>query len=82
MKNAFVLPSTPMCKVVFTRDGVTYGAVMKTPKDIEDLRIAMQTRPQPVSAKQVVRIEPVQPRQEMHRGHPAAHNIARYQTVN
>lgn len=71
-----------MCKVVFTRDGVIYGAVMPTPNDIDDLRITMATRSQPVSAKQVIRIEPIQPRQDMHRGHPAAHNIARYQTVN
>jgi hypothetical protein len=82
MKQAIILPNTPMCKVVYTHDGTNYGAIMPTPKDADDLRIAMLSRPQPVSAKQLVRVEPVQPRGEIHRGHPAAHNIARYATVS
>jgi hypothetical protein len=39
MKALFNLPNTPMCRVVYTRGGTNYGAVMKTPADPDDIRV-------------------------------------------
>lgn len=59
MKTLFALPNTPMCRVVFTRGGVNYGKIMPTPKEADDIRVAMLSCTPPVAAKDIVRIEGV-----------------------
>lgn len=76
--KAFTLPSTPMCRVVYTRQGTNYGATMQTPADVEDLRMAMLAKSPPVASKDIVRIEPVTPLSPMNHGHPAAHRMVKY----
>jgi hypothetical protein len=76
MKVAFAIPETPMIRVIYTKNGTNYAAVIANPKGTDGLVAAMLTRQAGVS--QIVRLEPIQPRQEFHRGHPAAHNMARY----
>ncbi len=57
--KTLTLPNTPMCRIVFTRGGVNYGKTMKTPADLDDIRIVMQGQTPPVPHKDIVRIEPV-----------------------
>ena len=72
------LPNTPMCRVVYTRNGTNYGAMMRTPADLDDVRIAMQSKTPPVQSKDIVRIEPVTPLSPIRRGHPAQHKLVKY----
>lgn len=76
--KTLLLPNTPMCRVVYTRDGVNYGAMMQTPTDLDDVRVAMMSKTPPVAAKQIVRIEPVQPRPPLHRPHPDLRRFVKY----
>jgi hypothetical protein len=48
-----------MCRVVFTRGGVNYGKIIKTPAELDDVRLAMLSQQPPVPHKDIVRIEPV-----------------------
>lgn len=79
MKSAFTFPTTPMCRVVYTRQGVNYAAVIPTPVNTDGLVSAMLTRQAGLS--QIARIEPIQPRQEVSHVHPAAATLARYATA-
>lgn len=73
----FDIPSTPTCKVVYIRDGVTYSGVLNpTPKDNHDLQRKMLDRK--VGMSQVQWLEPIQPRQDVHRPDPAQHRMAQY----
>lgn len=67
-----------MCRVVYTRGGTQYGAMMKTPAELDDVRVAMLAKNPPVAAKDIVRIEPVTPLTPIHRGHPAQHKLVKY----
>ena len=79
--KTLVLPETPQCRVVFTRGGVNYGKIMKTPTEIDDVRVAMLSCQPPVAAKDIVRIEAITPLAPIHRGHPAQHKLAKYATA-
>lgn len=79
MKLAFAIPETPTIKVIYTKNGTQYGGVITNPKSTDGLVAAMLTRQ--VGVSQIVRLEPIQPRQEFHRGHPAAQRMARYATA-
>lgn len=57
--KTLTLPNTQMCRVVFTRGGVNYGKIIKTPPELDDVRLAMLTVTPPVPHKDIVRIEPV-----------------------
>lgn len=70
MKTAFALPSTPTCKITYTRGGCNYGATVTTPTDMDGLAKLMAQRNVDLSA--IKAIEPIKPRVELHRGHPAA----------
>jgi hypothetical protein len=76
MKITFAIPETPMVRVIYNRDGTQYGGVIPNPKDTDGLVSSMLSRQ--VGVSQIVRIEPVQPRQELHHGHPAQHRLAQY----
>lgn len=79
--KTLTLPNTPSCKVVYNRGGVNYFAVMQTPAELDDVRIAMQAKTPPVASKDIVRIEPIQPLAPLHRQHPAFHRIVKYSTA-
>lgn len=76
--KTLVLPETPMCRVVYTRNGTQYGKIMKTPDAIDDVRIAMISCQPPVATKDIMRIEPITPLAPLRHGHPAANRMARY----
>ncbi len=75
----FALPSTPNCKVIYTRDGTTYSAAIPTPADNFELQSKMLERH--VGISQVVRVDAVQPPRDLNRGHPAHHRIVQYATI-
>ena len=79
MKAAFTFPTTPMCRVVYTRQGVNYSATIPTPVNTDGLVSAMLTRQAGLS--QIMRIDPVQPRQEFGHAHPAQHRMVQYATA-
>lgn len=79
--KTLTLPNTPMCKVVYTRGGTQYGAMMRTPADLDDVRIAMQSKTPPVPSKDIVRIEPVTPLAPINRPHPALHRLVKYAAI-
>ena len=80
MKNSFTLPNTPQCRVVYKRDGTEYGAIITTPKTLEDVRIKMMERQPPVASHQVVRIEEIKPLAPLNRNHPALRSMTKYAT--
>lgn len=53
----FRLPRTRLCRVVYTAQGVNYGAVVPTPAYAHSLQPIMLARH--VAMRQVVRVEPV-----------------------
>lgn len=57
--KTITLPNTPMCRVVFTRGGVNYGKIIKTPPELDDVRLTMLSQQPPVPHKDIVRIEAV-----------------------
>lgn len=79
MKSAFTFPTTPKCRVVYTRQGVNYEAIIPTPVNTDELVSVMLTRQAGLS--QIARIEPVQSRQESFHTHPAASRMAKYATA-
>jgi hypothetical protein len=79
MKVAFAIPETPTIRVIYTKSGTNYAGIIANPKSTDGLVAAMLTRQ--VGVSQIVRLEPIQPRQEFHRGHPAAQRLARYATA-
>ena len=79
MKTQFALPTTPTCKVIYIRDGVTYFVGMKTPTCQATLQQEMLNRK--VGMSQVLRVEPIHPPQTPQRGHPAQHQMARYMSI-
>lgn len=79
MKQAFALPNTPKCRVIFIRDGVSYAAVITTPKDNTDLQMTMLHTKQ-VGMSQIQRVEPLVELAPLNRPHPAQHRIAKYAT--
>lgn len=79
--KSFDIPGTPTCKVVYVRDGATYSGVLSpTPKDNNELQRRMLDRK--VGMSQVERLEPIQPRKDMHRPDPAQHRMARYMSIS
>jgi hypothetical protein len=76
MKLAFTLPETPTIKVIYSKGGTNYSAVIPNPQSTDSLLCTMLDKQ--VGASQIVRLEPIQPRQELHRGHPAQHRMAKY----
>ena len=77
MKLAFTLPETPTLKVIYTKGGTNYSAVIPNPHTTDGLLMAMLKTRQ-VGASQITKLEPVQPRGDFDRGHPAAHRMAKY----
>lgn len=57
--RTLMLPKTPMCRVVYARGGTNYGAIMPTPAELDDVRLAMLAKSPPVPHKDIVRIEAV-----------------------
>lgn len=57
--KTLTLPNTQMCRVVFARGGVNYGKVIKTPPELDDVRLVMLSQQPPVPHKDIVRIEAV-----------------------
>jgi len=76
MKVAFTLPSTPSCRVLYVRDGVTYAAVLSTPRSCDELLITMLNRK--VGVSQIKDVQPIQPLAPLKRQHPAEHRMAQY----
>ena len=76
MKVAFAIPETPTIRVIYTKSGTNYAGVITNPKSTNNLVAAMLTRQ--VEVSQIVRLEPIQPRQEFHRGHPAHNRLDKY----
>jgi len=76
MKTTFDIPQTPTVKVHYRRDGVLYSTVIVTPNSNQDLQMVMLGRY--VGISQVERLEAIQPRQPLHRNHPAIHRISQY----
>ena len=54
---------------------------MRTPSELDDIRVAMQAKPPPVAAKDIVRIEPITPLAPLQRNHPALHRLNKYATA-
>ena len=59
MKQAFALPTTPTCRVVYEDKGVKYGAVIVTPHSNDELQLAMLAKK--VGMGQVKYVEPIVP---------------------
>ena len=77
MKVAFAIPETPTIRVIYTKGGTNYSAVIPNPKSTDGLVVAMlNTRL--VGVSQITKLEPIQHRQEFHRGHPAHNRLAKY----
>jgi hypothetical protein len=79
MKIAFTLPETPTIKVIYTKSGTTYSAVIPNPHNADTLLCTMLARQ--VGSSQIVRLEPIQPPREVQRGHPAQHRLAKYASL-
>lgn len=77
MKLAFAIPETPTIKVIYTKCGTNYSAVIPNPKSTDGLVIAMLNTRQ-VGVSQITKLEPIQPRQEVYHAHPAAHRLTKY----
>jgi hypothetical protein len=76
MKQAFAIPETPTLRVIYTKGGTNYSAVIPNPHTADGLLTTMLTRH--VGSSQIVRLEPIQPRGDFERGHPAAGRWAKY----
>jgi len=76
MKLAFTLPETPTLRVIYTRGGTNYSATIPNPRTADGLLATMLARH--VGSSQIVRLEPIQPRGDFERGHPAAARWAKY----
>ena len=81
MKHLFEIPTTPSCRVVYIRDGVTYAGVLNpSPKDNNELQRQMLERK--VGMSQVQRLEPIQPPKDFVHNDPATHQVARYMSLS
>lgn len=69
-------PNTPSTRVFYNRDGVQYHTVIQTPASYSDFQQKLLARQ--IGVSQVMRFEPVQPRQDLHRTHPAHNHLTRY----
>lgn len=72
-------PPTATCRVVYVKGGVTYAGIMPTPKTQVELLRAMSARQATVDSVQ--RIEPVAPRPDQIRSHPAQHRMVQYASM-
>lgn len=73
-------PNTPSTRVFYIRDGVNYSTVIQTPLSHSDFQQKLLTRR--IGLNQVMKFEPVQPRQDLHRPHPANNHLARYASMS
>jgi hypothetical protein len=76
MKLAFAIPQTETIKVIYNKGGTTYSATIRNPHSVDGLLCTMLDRQ--VDSSQIVRLEPVQPRGDFDRGHPAQHRLTKY----
>lgn len=76
MKTEFVFPTTVKCRIIYTRDGTTYAALVPTPKSKDELVAVMLTRQ--VGISQVTKIEPVVSHVKPEGHHPAHRKVAQY----
>jgi hypothetical protein len=67
--NTFILPSTEVIRVVYTRDETKttqYGTLIKNPKSISEVyRVCLFSKRIP--SKNIVRLEPIAPLQRQRR---------------
>jgi len=73
------IPSTPTCKVLYKRDGITYFIGLKTPPNAEVLKSELTSRG--IDLNSVMKLEPINPPQ-VHRGHPAANQLSKYMAMS
>lgn len=84
MKVAFALPTTPTSKVIYTQrkfmgqpcTPYLTSALIATPKSNDELVCVMLSRQ--VGQSDIKGIEPVKPRQDLDRPHPASHRLVKY----
>ena len=57
MKTLFLIPSTPLVRVTYKRDGTLYGAIIPNPQSNDGLCVALLKRK--VGMGQVERVMPV-----------------------
>ena len=76
MKLAFTLPETPMLRVIYTKSGTNYSAVISNPHTADGLLTAMLARQ--CGSSQIIRLEPIQPRGDFEHGDPANSRWAKY----
>lgn len=76
MKLAFTLPETPTLRVIYTKSGTNYSAVIPNPRTADGLLTTMLARH--VGSSQIVRLEPIQPRSDFQRMDPASRQWAKY----
>ena len=74
--NAFLLPTTPTCKIIYFRNGVKYSGVIDTPSDEEEFLSVLTDRK--IHPDQVEKVEPIQPRGDLLWGNPAEGQIEQY----
>lgn len=74
--KTFSFPSTPTCRLVYTRQGVTYSGTIPTPKTQQELLVAMSARNAKVD--DILRIEAVEPKAEFTHSHPAMHRMEKF----
>ena len=71
--KTFLFPSTPTCRVIYTRQGVTYSGTIQTPVTQQELLVAMSSRNAKVD--DIIRIEAVEPKKDVVHLHPAMNRM-------
>jgi hypothetical protein len=76
------MPTTPMSRMIYIRDGVTYSTVVPTQSSVSELqRYMLFKRKIGLRTEAILSVSPIQPAADFQRPSPAAKQFARYVSV-